>query len=111
MSINSYKEDEHLEGSSKTRTLLRLLSYLLAYKKEVICVLLIMTFCVMVSLLNPLIIEASIDSYISAGNLPGLLKLVFFAAALNLLMIGGIRLRMYIMAKVCIIFASFRYKI
>ncbi len=101
MSINSYKEDEHLEGSSKTRTLLRLLSYLLAYKKEVICVLLIMTFCVMVSLLNPLIIEASIDSYISAGNLPGLLKLVFFAAALNLLMIGGIRLRMYIMAKVC----------
>ena len=44
MSINSYKEDEQLSGRSKTQTLLRLLSYLTAYKKEIVFVLLIMAF-------------------------------------------------------------------
>ena len=101
MSINSYKEDEQLTQRSKTLTLLRLLSYLLTYKKEIIFVLLIMAFCVMVSLVNPLLIEAAVDRYIAAGNMPGLLRLVLFAIVLNLLMIGGIKLRMYIMAKVC----------
>lgn len=101
MSINSYKEDEQLAQRSKTQTLLRLLSYLLTYKKEIIFVLLIMAFCVMVSLVNPLLIEAAVDRYIAVGNMPGLLRLVLFAIVLNLLMIGGIKLRMYIMAKVC----------
>ena len=101
MSINSYKEDEQLAQRSKTQTLLRLLSYLLTYKKEIIFVLLIMAFCVMVSLVNPLLIEAAVDRYIAAGNMPGLLRLVLFAIVLNLLMIVGIKLRMYIMAKVC----------
>lgn len=101
MSINSYKEDEQLAQRSKTQTLLRLLSYLLTYKKEIIFVLLIMAFCVVVSLVNPLLIEAAVDRYIATGNMPGLLHLVLFAIVLNLLMIGGIKLRMYIMAKVC----------
>ncbi len=101
MSINSYKEDEQLSQSSKGRTLLRMLSYLLAYKKEIILVLFIMAFCVAVSLLNPLIMEEAIDNYISRGDIPGLVRLIAFAAVLNLLMVGGIKLRMYTMAKVC----------
>lgn len=101
MSINSYKEDEQLSQSSKGRTLFRMLSYLLAYKKEIILVLFIMAFCVVVSLLNPLIMEEAIDNYISRGDIPGLVRLIAFAAVLNLLMVGGIKLRMYIMAKVC----------
>ncbi len=101
MSINSYKEDEQLAGTGKARTILRLLSYMRNFKKEITAVLLIMAFCVTVSLLNPLIIEEAIDRYISAGNLPGLFRLIGIALVLNLLMIGGIRLRMYIMAKVC----------
>ena len=101
MGINSYKEDEQSTSAGKLRTLLRLLSYLLAYKKEIILVLLIMTFCVIVSLVNPLLIEEAIDNYITAGNMAGLFRLVLFAILLNLLMIGGIKLRMYIMAKIC----------
>ncbi|MCI8977768.1 MAG: ABC transporter ATP-binding protein [Lachnospiraceae bacterium] len=101
MSINSYKEDEQLAGTGKARTILRLLSYMRDFKKEITAVLLIMAFCVTVSLLNPLIIEAAIDRYISGKNLPGLFRLIGAAAVLNLLMIGGIKLRMYIMAKVC----------
>lgn len=101
MSINSYKEDEQLSQSSKGRTLLRMLSYLFAYKKEIILVLFIMAFCVAVSLLNPLIMEEAIDNYISRGDIPGLVRLILFAAVLNLLMVGAIKLRMYVMAKVC----------
>ncbi len=101
MSINSYKEDEQLSEAGKLQTLGRLLSYLLAYKKEIIIVLLIMIFCVIVSLVNPLLIEAAIDRYISAGNIPGLIRLVILAVILNLLMIGGIKIRMYMMAKIC----------
>ena len=101
MSINSYREDEQTAQVSKLHTLLRLFSYLLSYKKEVIFVLLIMAFCVTVSLINPLLIEAAIDDYISVGDLKGLTRLILFALVINLLMIGGIKLRMYIMAKVC----------
>ena len=70
-------------------------------QKEIFLVLLIIAFCVAVSLLNPLIMESSIDTYISAGNWNGLFHLIGFALILNILMIAGIKVRMYIMAKVC----------
>ncbi len=101
MSINSYKEDEQTIQSGKVRTLLRLLSYLLAYKIEIAFVLLIMMFCVVVSLLNPLVMEEAVDIYIARGDLYGLTRLILFAVVLNLLMIGGIKTHMYIMAKIC----------
>lgn len=101
MSFNSYKEDEQVSSVSKLTTLLRLFSYLLAYKKEIILVLLIMAFCVMVSLINPLLLEEAVDTYIAVGDMAGLIRLILFALVLNVLMVGGIKLRMYIMAKVC----------
>lgn len=101
MSFNSYKEDEQVSSVSKSATLLRLFSYLLAYKKEIVLVLLIMAFCVMVSLINPLLLEEAVDTYIAVGDMTGLIRLILFALVLNVLMVGGIKLRMYIMAKVC----------
>lgn len=101
MPINSFKEDEISVDAGKTKTLLRLFSYLLAYKKEVIIVLVIMAYCVGVNLVNPLIIEAAIDKYISAGNYPGLLRLILFALILNFSMVMFIKLRMRIMNRVC----------
>lgn len=101
MAINSTKDDEQTVEVGKFKTLCRLLSYLLTYKKEILLVLFIMAFCVFVSLLNPLIMESAIDDYISVGNIGGLLKLMGFALAINVLMIVGIKVRMYIMAKVC----------
>ena len=62
MSVNSYKEDEHSTGTSKRNTLKRLFSYLLFYKKKITFVLMIMGFCVVVSLLNPLFMEYAIDN-------------------------------------------------
>ncbi|NLL78003.1 MAG: ABC transporter ATP-binding protein [Clostridiales bacterium] len=101
MPINSFKDDEQTIEVSKLKTLLRLLSYLLKYKKEILAVLAIMAFCVFVSLLNPLIMESAIDDYIAVGNIPGLFKLIGFALLLNILMVIGIKIRMYVMAKVC----------
>ncbi len=101
MAVNSFKDDEQSVETGKVKTLLRLFSYLLSYKKEVIGVLFIMAYCVVVSLLNPLFIEAAIDDYIGVGNYKGLIYLIAFAIILNIIMILLVKLRMYIMAKVC----------
>lgn len=101
MSVNSYKDDEQIQSAGKLKTLGRLFSYLLSYKLYIFVVLIIMAFCVAVSLLNPLFIETAIDRYIAASNMPGLLKLIGIALVLNLLMILGMKIRMFLMAKVC----------
>lgn len=101
MSVNSYKDDEQSVETGKLKTLGRLLRYLFVYKKQIIIVLFIMAFCVIVSLLNPIFLEKAIDDYITNQNFTGLYRLIVLAVILNLLMIGGIKLRMYLMAKVC----------
>ena len=47
MAVNSYKQDEHSTDVGKMKTLMRLFSYLLDYKKEILAVLAIMAFCVL----------------------------------------------------------------
>ena len=101
MPVNSFKEDEKSTEVGKMKTLFRLFSYLLAYKKEILFVLLIMTFCVAINLWNPLIIEAAVDNYISIGNFSGLFWLIIIALTLNIVMVLLIKLRMNIMNKVC----------
>lgn len=101
MAINSYKQDEMVNDVSKIKTLSRLFSYLLAHRFSILVVLLIMAYCVAVSLINPLIIESAIDDHISVGDYRGLYKLVGIALILNGVMIVLVKARMYIMAKVC----------
>ena len=101
MPINSFKEDEKAAEVSKLKTLGRLFSYLLQYKLPIFSVLLIMAYCVAVSLINPLLIESAIDNYIAVKDFQGLYKLAAFAITLNLVLIVLVKLRMYIMAKVC----------
>lgn len=101
MPINAIKDDEQTVETGKIKTLLRLFKYLLSYSKEIIGVLFIMAYCVCVNLLNPLIVESAIDDYIAKGNFTGLTGLLTFAIIINIIMILGIKLRMYVMAKVC----------
>ena len=101
MSINSYKEDEKTVEMGKLKTILRLLKYLLSYKKEILLVLVTMTYCVIVSIINPLLMEAAVDDHIALGDLPGLYKLILLALILNVIMVLFIKLRMYIMSKIC----------
>jgi len=101
MSFNSYKEDEVSVERSKMQTLSRLLNYLLVYRLQIALVLAIMGYGVVVSLLNPLIMESAIDDYIGQNNWKGLYRLLIAALAFNLALVVTVKLRMYVMAKVC----------
>lgn len=101
MAVNSYKDDEQSLERSKTQTMMRLFSYLLRYKWQIVLVLLIMGYGVAVSLVNPLIMESAIDDYIAVKDFGGLYRLLIVALAINLLLVITVKVRMYIMAKVC----------
>ena len=101
MSFNSYKDDEQSTARSKVQTLKRLLGYLFAYKWQIILVLAVMGYGVAVRLANPLIMESAIDDYIGQNNFKGLYRLLLIALAVNLTLVATVKLRMYIMAKVC----------
>ena len=101
MSFNSYKDDEQSVQRSKAQTLKRLLTYLFAYKWQILLVLVIMGYGVAVSLVNPLIMESAIDDYIGQNDFKGLYRLLVAALAVNLALVATVKLRMYIMAKVC----------
>lgn len=101
MAVNSYKDDEVSVERSKVQTLKRLFAYLFAYKWQIVLVLLIMGYGVVISLVNPLIMEEAIDKYIAVGDIKGLYKLLLIALLLNLLLVFVIKLRMYVMARIC----------
>lgn len=101
MPINSFKEDENLAEVSKLKTLGRLFSYLLQYKLPIFSVLLIMAYCVTVSLINPLLIETAIDNHIAVKDYEGLYRIAAIAIIINLILIVLVKIRMYVMAKVC----------
>lgn len=101
MAVNSYKSDEQSVEKSKRETLVRLFRYLFQYKLQIIGVLLLMGYCVAVSLINPLIMERAIDTHIRANDYAGLVKLMIAALAVNVLVVFAVKIRMYVMAKVC----------
>ncbi len=101
MSFNSYKDDEQSTARSKAQTLKRLLAYLFLYKWQIILVLAAMGYGVAVRLANPLIIESAIDDYIGQSDFDGLYRLLVIALFVNLTLVATVKLRMYIMAKVC----------
>ncbi len=100
MAVNSYREDEFMENTDKAKITKRLLSYLLDYKGKVAAVLLCMAVTIVISLINPLIIEEALDNYVANSDLPGLLKLGVFALVINVLFILLVKARMYIMALI-----------
>ena len=101
MPINAIKDDEQTSNVKKTVTVMRMLSYMFAYKKKILIVFVIMAYIIGVSLVNPLIMEAAIDNYIRPGNFRGLINLLILAIAINIVMVVFVRIRMYIMADIC----------
>ncbi len=99
MAINSYKVDETSSHKNKFATLPRLFSYLLKYKGRILLVLLLMAVGTVIDLINPLMLEKAVDDFIVPGDIAGLLRMVAVFAALNIVMVLAIKLRMYVMAK------------
>lgn len=100
MAVNATRTDEQVQTVSKRKTLARMFYYLLAYKKQVVAVLTIMLVSVVITLINPLIIQQEIDVYIAGEDWHGLKRLGIVAVLLNLTLVLLVKIRMYIMAKV-----------
>ena len=97
--MNSYKIDEQQVQKSSFETMPRLFRYLFKYKGRIALVLLMMAFGTTVDLVNPLLNERAVDSYIIPGDLPGLVRIVVIAAVLNSLAVLAMKLRMLLMAR------------
>ena len=100
MAVNATRTDEQVQTVSKRKTLARMFYYLLSYKKQVVAVLTIMLVSVVITLINPLIIQQAIDVYIAGEDWHGLKRLGIVAVLLNLTLVLLVKIRMYIMAKV-----------
>ena len=97
MAMNASKQDEMNVHMSKTQTILRLFSYLKGYKWQVALVLFAMLITVGISLINPLLIEAAVDTYLPKNDLNGLLQLGIFSLIINIVFILMVKVRMYVM--------------
>ncbi len=81
MARNSVKADEDLSRHSNTAIIIRLLKYLKPYKLKVTLVISLLIFVMVTGVLNPYLLQISIDSYIKNSNFNGL----FLLAAVMLL--------------------------
>ncbi len=100
MAVNSFREDEQMKHTDRKKILRRLFSYLLDYKLTIAGVLICMLVTVVIALVNPLLIEAAIDTYIAKGDIKGLLRLGIIALAMNIGYIILVKVRMYVMSVV-----------
>lgn len=100
MAVNSFREDEQMKHTDRKKILRRLFSYLLDYKLTIAGVLICMLVTVVIALVNPLLIEAAIDTYIAKGDVKGLLRLGIIALAMNIGYIILVKVRMYVMSVV-----------
>ena len=100
MSVNSFREDEEQKEVLKLDTLMRLYRYLLKYGKKIVLVLLIMCVTIAINLINPLIIERAVNVHIANRDMKGLMLLCLFGVGLNVVNVAGIKLRMYMLARI-----------
>lgn len=98
--ISGYKQDEAVSKVAKAVTVRRLFAYMKKYKKEVALVLLLMAVTTAVTMINPLLVKAAVDDYITRADVPGLLRLLALAVGLNLILAVCLRARILIMGKV-----------
>ncbi len=100
MAVNTSMEDEYQKEVLKTNTLFRLLKYLLVYKKQIVIVLAVMLATIAVTIINPLMIERAINVEIPDKDVKGLLALGILAIVLNGIGVIGIKIRMFLMARI-----------
>lgn len=100
MSINSVREDEEQKDSVKIKVILRLFKYMLAYKKQIILVLVCMFVSLGISVVNPLLLERAIDVEIKGGNWRGLVIVVIISLVISVMYMVIAKFWMKTMAKV-----------
>ena len=100
MAVNSFREDEQMDLSDEKKIIGRLLSYLKDYKGYLVIIIIAMVINVVIGIINPLLIEETIDNYVTNSDFEGLKKLAVFAVAINLVFIVMVKIRIYFMSMV-----------
>lgn len=100
MPVNSIREDELQREIPKRELLARLYRYLLAYKKELLLVALLLAVTVSINLLSPLFIERAIDVHVANRDWKRLLLLGVVALLAYRAFMAGTRARSVLMADV-----------
>lgn len=100
MAVNASRVDEEQKDVSKKETLLRLFRYLLAYRRELMLVFLIMAGTIAISMIIPLLMERAVNVHVADKNVSGLLLIGLASLALFLLYLAGTKARMEVMASV-----------
>lgn len=100
MSINSVRQDEEQKETVKIKVLVRLFKYMLAYKKQIISVVLCMLLSLGISVINPLLLEYAIDNKITGKDWTGLVVVAAILLTLSIIYMVSAKYWMKTMAKV-----------
>ncbi len=100
MSINSVRQDEEQKETVKIKVLVRLFKYMLAYKKQIISVVLCMLLSLGISVINPLLLEYAIDKKIAGKDWTGLVAVAAILLTISIIYMVSAKYWMKTMAKV-----------
>ncbi|MBC7959949.1 MAG: ABC transporter ATP-binding protein, partial [Vallitaleaceae bacterium] len=100
MPINNFREDEQVKEVVRGVTIVRLLTYLKSYKKDIALVLFNLIIIIAINTVNPLLIKIAIDRYIATSNYKGLVLIAGIAIGINLVAMRCIYLRINTMSRI-----------
>ncbi len=100
MAVNASRMDEEQKEVSKKETIFRLFGYLLAYRRELVLVLLIMAGTIAISMITPLLMERAVNVHVANKDVTGLLTIGALSLGMFFLYLAGTKARMAVMASV-----------
>lgn len=100
MAVNASRMDEEQKEVSKKETIFRLFGYLLAYRRELVLVLLIMAGTIAISMITPLLMERAVNIHVANKDVTGLLTIGAVSLGMFFLYLAGTKARMAVMASV-----------
>lgn len=100
MAVNASRMDEEQKEVSKKETIFRLFGYLLAYRRELVLVLLIMAGTIAISMITPLLMERAVNVHVANKDVTGLLTIGAVSLGMFFLYLAGTKARMAVMASV-----------
>ena len=100
MAVNASRMDEEQKEVSKKETIFRLFGYLLAYRRELVLVLLIMAGTLAISMITPLLMERAVNVHVANKDVTGLLTIGAVSLGMFFLYLAGTKARMAVMACV-----------
>ena len=100
MAVNASRMDEEQKEVSKKETIFRLFGYLLACRRELVLVLLIMAGTLAISMITPLLMERAVNVHVANKDVTGLLTIGAVSLGMFFLYLAGTKARMAVMASV-----------